>query len=298
LVVGGSRSGKTTLLVHEIAHRAVVWENSRHAILRLRANAARASIALDTLPKVFRLGFPAWRLKPHRTEGYFSLQNGSEIWIGGLDDQERVERILGMEYATIFLNEWAGAAHETMLLAKLGGSETSFTDANVLSDYSAVTGFNADDLGTDQGTDMQQAARYRRLTGVIDATGHRHLIASYLRLEPGHMQNLLLAAYMFVAGVGLQLPSSALDQAANGRVWDVAPGSANEGGHYVPLFGRQADGLLVFVSWGRIQLATERFVQTYCDEAVAYLSQEDLVQQKSPDGFDFVTLAADLAKLA
>jgi hypothetical protein len=58
LLVGGSRSGKTTLLVRAIANRAVQAEQSRHAILRLRGNAARASIALDTLPKVFRLCHP------------------------------------------------------------------------------------------------------------------------------------------------------------------------------------------------------------------------------------------------
>jgi hypothetical protein len=64
------------------------------------------------------------------------------------------------------------------------------------------------------------------------------------------------------------------------------------------LFGRRADGLFVFVSWGAVQLATSRFVQTYCDEAVAYLSQQDLVNQKSPDGFDYATLTADLARLS
>ena len=105
LLVGGSRSGKTTLLVHEIAARALRADNSRHAILRLHANAARASVALDTLPKVFRVAFPGERLKRHRAEGYFSLDNGSEIWIGGLGDQDQVEKILGKEYATIFLNE-------------------------------------------------------------------------------------------------------------------------------------------------------------------------------------------------
>ena len=89
LLVGGSRSGKTTLLVHEIAARAVKVDNSRHAILRLHANAARASITLDTLPKVFSRAFPNDSLRRHRTEGYFSLENGSEIWIGGLDDQDR-----------------------------------------------------------------------------------------------------------------------------------------------------------------------------------------------------------------
>jgi phage terminase large subunit-like protein len=117
LLVGGSRSGKTTVLVHEIALRALRADASRHAILRLRANAARASIALDTLPKVFRLWFPGEPLKRHRTEGYFSLKNGSEIWIGGLDDQERVEKILGKEYATIFLNECSQIPYSSVLVA-------------------------------------------------------------------------------------------------------------------------------------------------------------------------------------
>lgn len=117
LLVGGSRSGKTTLLVHEIARRALHADGSRHAILRLHANAARASIALDTLPKVFRLWFPNDPLKRHRTEGYFSLENESEIWIGGLDDQERVEKILGKEYATIFLNECSQIPYASVLIA-------------------------------------------------------------------------------------------------------------------------------------------------------------------------------------
>ena len=117
LLVGGSRSGKTTLLVHEIAERALRAANSRHAILRLHANAARASIALDTLPKVFRLAFPGRPLKRHRSEGYFSLENGSEIWIGGLGDQDQVEKILGKEYATILLNETSQIPYSSVVVA-------------------------------------------------------------------------------------------------------------------------------------------------------------------------------------
>lgn len=117
LLVGGSRSGKTTLLIRMIADRAVRADRSRHAILRLRANAARASIALDTLPKVFRMCHPGQLLKHHRTEGYFSLENESEIWIGGLDDQERVEKILGKEYATIFFNECSQIPYSSVLVA-------------------------------------------------------------------------------------------------------------------------------------------------------------------------------------
>jgi phage terminase large subunit-like protein len=117
LLVGGSRSGKTTLLVHEIAQRALQADQSRHAILRLHANAARASIALDTLPKIFRNAWPDEVLKHRRTEGYFSLRNGSEIWIGGLDDQERVEKILGREFATIFFNECSQIPYASVMIA-------------------------------------------------------------------------------------------------------------------------------------------------------------------------------------
>jgi phage terminase large subunit-like protein len=117
LLVGGARSGKTTLLINEIAERALNAANSRHAILRLRGNATRAAIGLDTLPKVFRLGFSEALLKHHRADGYFSLPNGSEIWIGGLDDQARVEKILGKEYATIFLNECSQIPYATVLVA-------------------------------------------------------------------------------------------------------------------------------------------------------------------------------------
>jgi phage terminase large subunit-like protein len=117
LLVGGARSGKTTLLVHEIARRALQPEPSRHAILRLHGNAARSSIALDTLPKVFGLWFPDVHLKSHRTEGYFSLSNGSEIWIGGLDDSDRVDKILGREYATVFLNECSQIPYSSVLIA-------------------------------------------------------------------------------------------------------------------------------------------------------------------------------------
>ena len=105
LLVGGSRSGKTSLLVRGIGIRALSAPASRHAILRFRQNAARQSISLDTLPKIFRLCWPKVELVEHRQDGYYSLPNDSEIWVGGLDDKERVDKILGREYATILLNE-------------------------------------------------------------------------------------------------------------------------------------------------------------------------------------------------
>lgn len=104
-LVGGARSGKTFAIVRAIVIRALKWSYSRHAMMRFRANAAWQSLALETLPDVMRKCFPDIEIEQRRQDGYFALPNGSEIWVGGLDDKERVEKILGKEFATIYLNE-------------------------------------------------------------------------------------------------------------------------------------------------------------------------------------------------
>ena len=105
LLVGGSRSGKTFLKVRAMCVRAIAAPGSRHAILRFRFNAAKQSIAMDTFPKVMKLCFPDVPFKWNDQMGYFDIGDGSQVWIGGLDDKERTEKILGLEFATIYLNE-------------------------------------------------------------------------------------------------------------------------------------------------------------------------------------------------
>jgi predicted phage terminase large subunit-like protein len=106
MAYGGSRSGKTFGFVRAILIRALAHK-SRHAILRYRFNHIKASIVYDTLPKVMEFCFPgvAEKSKLDKTDWFYSLPNGSEIWFGGLDEKERVEKILGNEYATLYLNE-------------------------------------------------------------------------------------------------------------------------------------------------------------------------------------------------
>ncbi len=116
-LAGGTRSGKTFLIIRAIVTRALQAEGSRHAILRFHANAARASIGLDSLPQVMRRCFPGTPLKERRQDGYFELENGSRIWIGGLDDKDRVEKILGLEYSSVFLNEASQIPYSSALIA-------------------------------------------------------------------------------------------------------------------------------------------------------------------------------------
>jgi phage terminase large subunit-like protein len=105
LLYGGSRSGKTFLLVRAVVMRAMKAAHSRHAILRFRFNHVKAAIVHDTFPKVMEVCFPQVTYRLDKTDWYAEFPNGSTIWFGGLDDKERTEKILGQEYVTIYLNE-------------------------------------------------------------------------------------------------------------------------------------------------------------------------------------------------
>lgn len=105
LLDGGSRSGKTFLSVRVLCIRALAAPGSRHAAVRFRFAHAKASIGLDTLPKVMATCFPEVGYHIDKTDWICRLGDCSEIWIAGLDDKERTEKILGQEFATILLNE-------------------------------------------------------------------------------------------------------------------------------------------------------------------------------------------------
>lgn len=105
MLFGGSRSGKTFLHVRNTIFRALKAPKSRHAILRFRFNHVKASIVLDTFPKVMETAFPGVKYHIDKSDWYAKLPGDSQIWFGGLDDKERTEKILGQEHATIYLNE-------------------------------------------------------------------------------------------------------------------------------------------------------------------------------------------------
>jgi phage terminase large subunit-like protein len=105
MLFGGSRSGKTFLIIYAMVIRALKAKGSRHVALRFRFNAIKASIIFDTFPKVMSLCFPGVEYNLNRTDWIATFKNKSELWFGGLDDKERTEKILGQEFATIFLNE-------------------------------------------------------------------------------------------------------------------------------------------------------------------------------------------------
>lgn len=191
----------------------------------------------------------------------------------------------------------AGGAHETMLWTAMGGRVCKFSDYSVISDYSAITGYSRWKPWSDNGTDMQEAAKYRQRTGLRDKWGIHHKVGAYVLINKGDIEQHALAIYLFGAiGIGVLCPETMMDQFDKRQPWTVVPGTKTDGGHYVPLIARR-DGQFVCVTWGRTQKISYDFLTAYEDEAIAYVSPEMLTGKVDVGGLDYRQLLSDLQQV-
>lgn len=137
MLSGGSRSGKTLITLRALAIRAMKARRSRHAVLRYRFNACKTKIAMASWPEMMAGFFPDVKWVMNKEDWFATItQNNcqSEVWFGGLDDKQRSEKILGGEYASIFLNECSEIPYNArnMALTRLAQSVKRDVDGRVL----------------------------------------------------------------------------------------------------------------------------------------------------------------------
>lgn len=105
LLEGGSRSGKTFVSIAAILIRALKYPNTRHLITRKHFNHIK-SITTQTLPDVIEKVFDnGINYELNKTDFIVTIDNGSMIYFVGTEDKDRLEKVLGYEFATIFMNE-------------------------------------------------------------------------------------------------------------------------------------------------------------------------------------------------
>lgn len=121
LLRGGSRSGKTFCLIRAMVVRALKAPGSRHGVFRHTLQSLKGSIVNDTFPKVMEICFPGVAYKVDKQNWVATFDNGSTVIFGGLDDKLRTEKILGLEFATVYLNEASQISYSArlMLLTRL-----------------------------------------------------------------------------------------------------------------------------------------------------------------------------------
>lgn len=194
----------------------------------------------------------------------------------------------------------AGACHMLAAMAVYGGHpEPLFSDQEVTTAYSAVSGYVPGDESTDNGADMQTVLEYLKSAGLADETGKTHRVAGYAAFGDPR-DEVLLAQVLDVFGsvyIGVDLPASAQQEFSGGEPWDWQPSSQIEGGHCIVLQKRSVGGtgVLDYVTWGAVTKATRGFQWHYASEAWAVCTEDWITANgTSIEGLDLQQMLSDL----
>lgn len=134
LLYGASRSGKTFITVYGCTYFGYAFDGARILIARRYATDVRASVWAITIPDVLqKLGLQAGTdYKTNEQQMTVTFPGGGQIICAGLDDRERVDKILGTEYLIIYINECQDIPFSTVntlktrLSQKIEGAKNHF----------------------------------------------------------------------------------------------------------------------------------------------------------------------------
>lgn len=184
-------------------------------------------------------------------------------------------------------------AHHTLRMEREEtGATLAITDNDVVSQY-LVEG-----NGQDNGLVMLWSLRDWRTKG-WKAAGKRLYIHSFLEIQP-QRHELVKEAMLVGTGLefGVRLPLSAADQMDAHQTWDVVSGDRGVkdswGGHAILAVAYDAEGV-EFITWGKRQKATWRWVDAYADECYLVIDAPDTLGGSTIDAKILDLALADLS---
>lgn len=176
----------------------------------------------------------------------------------------------------------------------------TFTDADAITAYTAITGYDPSQDGpngnpTDQGTVIQSAMSYWRKVGFA---GRK--IAAFAEVNVNDETEMKTALALFgpLSG-GMKFPAVAMRQFNDGQTWDVVKHDYGiEGGHCVCIVGYD-DTYVNCITWGAVQRMTWAFFRKYFEELWAPISTEWINAQTAldPEGVDLSQLGEQFSAL-
>lgn len=212
-----------------------------------------------------------------------------------------ITRLTAAEALPMYLNDKLGdcvaaaAGHMIQQWNFYAGHPAQPTDADILTSYEAVGGYDPGNPNTDNGMDMLSYLNYWRTTGL---GGHK--ILAFMSVDWTNQEEVRSAIQIFGnVYIGVQLPTSAQGQTAwtvtQGGIYSAAGQPGSWGGHCIPIDAGSPETYTV-TTWGTTLKMSHNFFEDYCDEAFAVLSQDWIgVTGDSPEGLDLAQLQADLA---
>jgi hypothetical protein len=177
-----------------------------------------------------------------------------------------------------------------------GGGTIYLTDKDIITAYSAISGYNPRTGANDNGCVSNKALNYWRRSGV---GGHK--IVAYVQVDESDA-NAVKAAVNLFGGIYIaaQLPRAADTQFRQRKTWTPTSGSNGRrgswGGHALHMGSYNTDGFDVS-TWGRRQSATWDWWDAYVSEAFAVVSTDWLsAAGANPLGFNAEALLEDLGQ--
>lgn len=164
----------------------------------------------------------------------------------------------------------AAIAHMLMLVTSHTGKMVVPDRRDVISFYSAVSGFNLETGENDNGADLASVLNRWQHVGL---SGHK--ILAWADIDPQNIEHQKQGIYIFGAtDDGIQMPISAMNQFGANLPWSVDEEfAAIEGGHSVPRFGYGHVGAKC-VTWGKLQGATWEWWMKYLFECCVVITKD------------------------
>lgn len=188
----------------------------------------------------------------------------------------------------------ATPGHMIQVFTSANGRQVDIPDEVIDAMYRRISGYDGTPE-TDQGAFVVDALADWKKNGLQDSTGRVHKILGSADVSLGNREHFKQAIDCF-GGVylGVSLPLSAQDQAN----WTLALGDGDSGrgswgGHATSAHHYDENGLWV-VTWGILQRLSWPWLDVYCDEAHAVVTEDWADSDGAPSGFDKATLLADL----
>ncbi len=186
----------------------------------------------------------------------------------------------------------AAVAHAIVLWESYCPPATFLTDQEVVTLYSAVSGYASGRPETDQGARCADVLQHWTRQGVACA-GSIDLLSAYTTIEPSnhaHVRAALWAMGAVYAGVLLH------EAQESEAVWSDLT-SPVLGGHCVLLVGADNDGLIC-VTWGELRRMSWAWWDVCAEEAYALLSLCWVQAGRAPQGFLVTALQAEMRAVA
>jgi peptidoglycan hydrolase-like protein with peptidoglycan-binding domain len=174
----------------------------------------------------------------------------------------------------------------------LTGNQKNFTETELLDFYRTQNpNFDPTTPGVnDNGMNIQNFLEYLQA---------QKLIIGFASVDYTNPQELQAAIYIGLGLMsGVQIQNAQMTQFQTGKLWDTVVGSPVDGGHCVPPVGYFAQtGNYSFITWGKIQNATQAFITSQMDECWFVLTQEHIDHPEFRNHFDLAGFSQAVSEI-